>query len=163
VAHGELAEALQSFRQGLTVIEALLAEDGGNAEWQSDREFSIGRIGSMAYRLVAARDFAVALEAADEAISRADQAVWLYTNRAHALMFLGRVDEARTLYLRHRDETDVQDGKSWEAVILADFADLRKAGLSHPLMDELEKQFSAPGVAQQANPAPAVPTGAGAE
>ena len=60
-------------------------------------------------------------------------------------MFLGRIDEARALYLKYRGQKDVLDGKSWEALILADFADLRKAGLSNPLMDEIEKLFAAAG------------------
>ena len=41
-------------------------------------------------------------------------------------MFLGRVDEARALYLEYRGQKDVQEGKSWEAAILEDFADLQK-------------------------------------
>jgi len=60
-------------------------------------------------------------------------------------MFLGRIDEARALYLKYRGQKDVLDGKSWEALILADFADLRRAGLSNPLMDEIEKLFAAAG------------------
>ena len=60
-------------------------------------------------------------------------------------MFLGRIDEARALYLKYRSQKDVLDGKSWEALILADFADLRRAGLSNPLMDEIEKLFAAAG------------------
>ena len=71
--------------------------------------------------------------------------IWLYTNRAHALMFLDRVDEARSLYLQYRAEKDVQGKKPWETVILGDFAELRKAGLTHPLMDEIEAKFAAGG------------------
>jgi hypothetical protein len=54
-------------------------------------------------------------------------------------MFLGRVDEARVLYLRYRRERNVQDDESWETVLVNDFALLRKSGLGHPLMDEIEK------------------------
>jgi hypothetical protein len=57
-------------------------------------------------------------------------------------MFLDRVDEARTAYLRYRGETNVQDDKTWETVVLEDFADLRKAGLTHPLMQEIEKAIA---------------------
>ena len=60
-------------------------------------------------------------------------------------MFLGRIDEARALYLKYRGQKDVLDGKSWEVLILTNFADLRKAGLSNPLMDEIEKLFTAAG------------------
>jgi hypothetical protein len=57
-------------------------------------------------------------------------------------MFLDRVDEARALYLKYRGTKNVVGEKSWEAAVLEDFAELRKAGLTHPLMDEIEKQFA---------------------
>jgi hypothetical protein len=60
-------------------------------------------------------------------------------------MFLGRVDEARALYLRYRGEQNVGDGKPWETVILEDFAELQKAGLTHPLMDAIKERFAAGG------------------
>ena len=60
-------------------------------------------------------------------------------------MFLGRVEEARALYLKYRGRKDVLDGESWEAVTIGDFATLRKAGLSSPLMDEVEKLFTSAG------------------
>jgi hypothetical protein len=52
---------------------------------------------------------------------------------------------ARSLYLKYRDQKNVTDGKSWQAVILDDFAQLRKAGLNNPLMDEIEKTFASAG------------------
>jgi hypothetical protein len=39
----------------------------------------------------------------------------------------------------------VSGDKPWGTVTLKDFAELRKAGLTHPLMDEIEKAFSARG------------------
>jgi hypothetical protein len=63
--------------------------------------------------------------------------------RARALMFLGRVEEARTLYARYRLEKNVENGKAWETLVLEDFAELRRAGLHHPLMNEIEKRFRA--------------------
>ena len=83
-----------------------------------------------------------ALEAADFAISLAPDAVPVNGNRAHALMFLGHVDEARSVYLRFRGKKS-QGAKSWEDEVRDDFADLRKHGLSHPLMDEVEEAFKA--------------------
>jgi hypothetical protein len=66
----------------------------------------------------------------------------MQVNRAHALMFLGRVDEARALYLANRGKKTIGD-KLWENVVREDFADLRKAGLSHPLMSEVAAAFAA--------------------
>jgi tetratricopeptide (TPR) repeat protein len=139
VAQGKLDDALKSYRNGLAVAERLAVSDRGNTLWQG----SIGRIGSLAYRFVLAQNFAQALEASDLAIAVAPDQKWLYMNRAHALMFLDRADEARTIYLRYRGEKDVQDGKPWETLLLEDFDELRKAGLTHPLMDEIEKRFAA--------------------
>jgi hypothetical protein len=61
-------------------------------------------------------------------------------------MFLGRTGEARALYLKYRGQKiPEQDGKSWETIILEDFSELRKARLSNPLMDEIEKDFTSAG------------------
>jgi tetratricopeptide (TPR) repeat protein len=139
---GKLAKALKAYRDSLAVSKALVAKDGSNTQWQSDLNYSIEGIGSLAYRFILARDFAEALETADEAIALEPDKIWLYTNRAHALMFLGRTDEARSLYLKYQGAKNVQEGKSWDTIVLADFAELRKAELTNPLMDEIEKSFS---------------------
>jgi tetratricopeptide (TPR) repeat protein len=144
-AQGDLAAALQSYRESLDSMERLVSLDRSNKQWQDDLDFVVGRIGGFAFGFVLARDFATALAAVDQAISPAPDKIWLHANRAHALMFLGRIEEARTLYLKYRGQKDVFDGKSWEAVIIEDFAALRKAGLSNQLMDEIEKLFTPAG------------------
>jgi hypothetical protein len=60
-------------------------------------------------------------------------------------MFLGRVDQARALYLQYRGEKKAQDDKSWVSLVIEDIAELRKAKLTHPLMDEIEKRLAAGG------------------
>ena len=145
VAQGKLDAALESYRQSLAIRERLAAADRSNAQWRNDLDYVVDRIGALAYRLVLAGEFATALEAADQAVSLAPDKILLYTNRANALMFLGRNDEARTLYLKYRGEKNVQDDKSWKTIILEDFDDLRKNGLKNPLMDEVEKTFAARG------------------
>jgi tetratricopeptide (TPR) repeat protein len=143
VAQGKLDEALNAYRGALVITQRLAAADRSDIERQRGLQFSIRRIGSLTYGLVLAHDFGKALEAADEVISASPGTILLHLYRARALMFLGRVEEARTLYLRYRREPNVQNGKSWETLALEDFAELRKAGLAHPLMDEIEKRFRA--------------------
>ena len=138
IALGKRDEALASYHRGHVIIKMLVARDASNADWLND-------FGGLAYDFLLARDFAAALEAAEQTIAVAPELIFIYGNRAHALMFLGRVDEARALYLKYRGTKNVQDDKSWETVTLQDFAELRKAGLKHPLMDEIEKQFTAGG------------------
>jgi tetratricopeptide (TPR) repeat protein len=134
-AQGDLAGALKSYRGSLAISKRLASLDRSNKQWQA-------HLGGLAYGFVKARDFTTALAVADQAISLAPDQMWLYTNRAHALMFLDRTDEARALYLKYRGQKEVQKGKSWEIVILEDFADIRKARLTNPLMDEVEKLFA---------------------
>ena len=144
VKQGDLAGTLKSYRAGLAIRQALVANGGNNVQWQKDLQFSIGRIGDLAFTFILARDFDNALQSVDQVILLAPDEVWLYANRAHALMFLGREDEARALYLRYRDEKDVL-GKPWGTVILEDFAELRKAGLTNSLMEEIAKCLSVSG------------------
>jgi tetratricopeptide (TPR) repeat protein len=117
-----------------------------DSNWIRPGAAKIGnRIGTLAYRLIQARNFAAALKAADFSIALVPEKLWLYTNRAHALMMLGRGDEAKSLYLRYSGQPPVPGQKSWEALVLDDFSKLRRLGIAHPLMDEVEAKFSAGG------------------
>jgi tetratricopeptide (TPR) repeat protein len=144
-AQDSLDAAFAAYQKSLSIGRELAEIDNGNAQWRNDLQFVIRRIGGMAYSFVLARDFDKGLAAADQAIALAPDQTWLYTNRAHALMFLDRIDEARTLYLRYRGAQNVEGEKSWQTVILGDFAELRQASLAHPLMDEIEAKFAAGG------------------
>ncbi len=101
------------------------------------------QIHGVSWHALVARDFPKALAACDRALSLdPDNALHVNTNRAHAFVFLGRLDEARTLYLEHMGKKmSASDHQLWDTVIADDFAKLRKAGLDHPLMAEIEAAF----------------------
>jgi tetratricopeptide (TPR) repeat protein len=145
LAQNAPAAAFEDYQAGLAIRQRFVLLGKEPPPWRSDLQQSVDKIGGVAFYLLVARDFTAALAAADQAIAVKPDLVWLYTNRAHALMFLGRTDEARALYLKYRDDKNVQDGKSWPAAIVEDFAELRKQGLSDPLMDEIEKKFASAG------------------
>jgi hypothetical protein len=51
---------------------------------------------------------------------------------------LGRLDEARTLYLAHKGKRVFKDAeKIWEVAIAEDFAALRKVGIDHPAFPDI--------------------------
>lgn len=142
-AQGDINGALKSYRAALAAIDDLIRTEPSNTKWQEARQKAILRIGGIAFPLVLNKDFEEALDAANQAISLLPDRLWLYTNRAHALMFLGRVDEARAIYLKYRAVSYLEDlGKSWQEDILADFEELRKRDLANPLMDEIESTFT---------------------
>jgi tetratricopeptide (TPR) repeat protein len=144
-AQGKLEEALQAYRDSLAIGERVAAIDRSNTNWQQILLTAIEKIGGIAYKFVLARKFAIALECADQSLSLAPDLIWLHGNRAHALMFLGRDAEAQTIYLRYRGEQRLMGDKSWETAVLEDFAELRRAKLTHPLMDEIEALFASRG------------------
>lgn len=139
---GDLVGALAAYRESATAL--LVTRDKAPRDPLVKRAVGVSadRIGSIGYLLLLERDFRRSLAAEEFALSLTPDAGWLVGNRAHALMFLGRTEEARAIYLGHRRD-GYPDGKSWDDGTRADFAEMRKAGLHDPLMDEIEKTFAA--------------------
>jgi Tfp pilus assembly protein PilF len=92
------------------------------------------RIGDLAAKFLLSGDFERARACAEDALAKIPNSVVFNLTHAHAMMFLGLVEDARTIYASYRR-------KSNRARILKTFAELRQAGRSHPLMDEVEAWF----------------------
>jgi hypothetical protein len=83
---------------------------------------------------------AKALQAADEAIALASDPLVPMTNKAHALMYLGREAEAIDLYRTNVGKA--MGNRTWQAVITKDFDQLTGQGLHHPTMDKVRPMLS---------------------
>jgi tetratricopeptide (TPR) repeat protein len=94
-------------------------------------------LGAVSYKLLFVRRSTDALAAATEALSLDPSAVWIETNRAHALLFLGRFDEARAVYLEHQDQP-LSDTRNFAQAVRADFVEFRKFGIDTPEMKRIE-------------------------
>ena len=134
---GRYAEALQ-----LTVAWAAKVE----AE-EMKREGKLGKqtaelLNLVAWHALLAREFTKALTVADRAHALFPDDLAIETNRAHALMFLEREEESKALYLAHKGEPLSEQGsRLWERGIVEDFAEFSKAGLTHPMMVDIEKEL----------------------
>jgi uncharacterized protein len=136
-ANGRYAEALQ-LQEALTAkVEAVETKrEGKPGEKTADALLSV------TWYALFAREFRKALVIADRAHALVPDDLAIETNRAHALMFLGRGKQSKALYIAHKGKpVSGQDGKLWERVIAEDFAELRKAGLRHPMMADIEKEL----------------------
>jgi hypothetical protein len=101
-----------------------------------------GAMNNLAWLALFARQFTQALANAERAHALDPNNLAIQTNRAHSLMFLGRKEESRAVYLAHKGKPLTNlDNKIWERVIVEDFADFRKAGLEHPMMADIEKEL----------------------
>ena len=143
LAQADYADALAAYVTARDGAAAALAADAKDAEAAGRLRLSVGKIGLLADAMLIAHDFSGALGALDQATPAAPEQNWLDLVRAACLMFLGRIDEARTLYDKHRGEK-TYGGKTWEAAAREGFANLRAKGLSSPLMDEVEASFADP-------------------
>jgi tetratricopeptide (TPR) repeat protein len=140
IAAGKREEGLANYSKSLAILEKLAAvieaaetESGGKTG-----SATVGALGNVSWQAVLARDYAKALSAADRALSIMPNALWIELNRAHALMFLGRTGEARRLYLAHSKEKIAEVNKPWKQAVAEDFAELRNAGVTDPLMPKIE-------------------------
>lgn len=92
---------------------------------------------ALSYVDVCAQDFSAAISESDEAISY-DKTIAPYANvnKAHALMFMGKIEEAKKLYLQSL-RSNVKE--EIVAGLKQDIADFRVLGLPLNVIDQIEK------------------------
>ena len=163
VFSGALAPA---FAQGLSGTEVKAFQDRATAlynkgrygqalavaeEWAKAAEKSEGQkpgaatataLGYVAWNALFAKRPNRALSASERAMALQPDVLWIETNRAHALLFLGRTKMAIAAYIAHKGET-LPDNSKWDDTILKDFAEFRKRGLDHPHLRRVEEALAA--------------------
>jgi TPR repeat protein len=131
---GRYAEALQMQEALAAKVEAVESKRKDKPGEQTAQELK-----GVAWHALFAREFRKAFTVADRAHALLPNELTIEACRAHALMFLGRGKESKALYLAHKGKE--QAGKPWERTIVEDFAEFRKAGLTHPMMADIEKEL----------------------
>jgi tetratricopeptide (TPR) repeat protein/CHAT domain-containing protein len=123
---GTYAEALAMQR---TVVAGIEKADAGRAG--AAREETAGELVALSWYALFARAPAEALRASERA-GALMPGLLADTNRAHALLFLGRTREARRLYLAHKGKRmSPESDRTWEDAIAEDYVALRAAGIVH--------------------------------
>jgi hypothetical protein len=137
VAKGRYPEALQ-LQEALASAEEKVET---KREGKPGKETASSLI-EVAWRALFAKQFPKALAVANRAHALLPENLLSETDRAHALMFLGQREEAKALYLAHKGKPVSQaDKKLWEQAIADDFFEFRKAGLTSPMMADIEKEL----------------------
>ena len=134
---GKYSEALALQRTVAADIEKLeIARSGSPAKETTDALISVS------WYALFARAPAEALTASDRAHALAPRSLVIETNRAHALLFLGREGEASKLYSLYKGKRLSPDsGKTWEDGIVEDFDALRAAGIVHDAFPKIVAQL----------------------
>jgi tetratricopeptide (TPR) repeat protein len=126
--------ALTDYREASMLLRDM-QRDPNRKNLPNFKELLVRSLGTLSFSALFVRSDAEALAAAEEALQLSPGELWILTNKAHALMYLGRTDEALHIYLEHKGKP--LSSKTWDEVIAADFAELKAAGRAHPLMDRV--------------------------
>jgi tetratricopeptide (TPR) repeat protein len=94
-------------------------------------------LGNLAWYALLARDTDLSLSGAEEAIGIAPQLAWVHANRAYALMFAGRTEQARTELAQFK----TLRGEQWDKDVASDFSTFEKRGLGDLLTDQFRQAF----------------------
>jgi hypothetical protein len=123
------------------VFAAKIEADATKREGKPGNE-TAGELTSVVWYALFAKEFTKGLTIADRAHTLFPSNLMIETNRAHALMFMGHDEEAKALYLAHIGEPIAEvNNKLREQAIAEDFGKLREAGLTRPMMAEIEKEL----------------------
>jgi TPR repeat protein len=135
---GRYAEALRLQEALAAKVEAPEIKREGKAG-----EETAQALHGVAWYALFAREFTKALTVADRAHALFPDDLAIQRKRAHALMFLEREKEAKALHLAHKGKplSGQYGGKLWERAIVEDFAEFRMAGLTHPMMADIQKEL----------------------
>jgi tetratricopeptide (TPR) repeat protein len=143
---GKLEEALAAYCLCLENCNAKIAKFSAvkfNMQVIEDRASVITRLSNLALQFVIEGKFEKALEATQSALLASPQSPLPNIRRAHALMLLGRAEEAKDLYQNYRDKK--VDPETWGAEQIAtDIVLMRKGGLAHSVMADIESQVTNP-------------------
>jgi tetratricopeptide (TPR) repeat protein/CHAT domain-containing protein len=106
----------------------------------------------VAWHALLARSFKEALSASDRAHALAPTNLAVETKRAHALLLLGRVREARAIYFGYKGKPiSLTSDELWEDVIAADIEVLVKAGVNQASLKGINAELGGEGSAANAD------------
>jgi ABC-type oligopeptide transport system ATPase subunit len=91
-------------------------------------------------------EYFTAVADVDNGLSFDDKQILILTNKAHALLFLGKTEDAYTIYQDYADKlADPEDPKSrtFRQAVLEDFVEFRKyPKMTVPALDDMEKRLT---------------------
>src|SRR5262249_27035533 len=129
-------QAVDHLIEARSLLQALLADE----KYRNETSLSLMHnvTFDLSFQALFVGEPELANGAADTAVATANDdygKLYPLSNKAHALMLLGRVSEAEACYRKH-GATRIND-RAWATAILEDFKLLKEAGISHPLMEKM--------------------------
>ena len=127
--------AVTTYQDSLACHRALTEYAENKQDWNSAQVLELNCISWCQLFL---KQYQAALESSEQALQLDPSKAIVQTNRAHALLLLGRYDEAKAIYLQYAKE-DLGNGKTFAQTVLEDFDALEEAGITHPDMARIRR------------------------
>jgi tetratricopeptide (TPR) repeat protein/CHAT domain-containing protein len=145
-----LRQQIQQLDRAGKYVEALALQRRLAGEIEKAETSSVGKPGtktadsliSVAWYALLAHNFRTALAASNRAHALVPKDLYIETNRAHALLLLGRVREARSVYLAHKGKPiSLTSDAMWEDLIADDMEALAKAGILRTALKQINAEL----------------------
>jgi tetratricopeptide (TPR) repeat protein len=131
---GDVNLALTTQQEAVAAIRQTYATHPAAVAAKSELALALG---GLSWVLLLANRPTEVLDTTHEALELNPTLLFVRTNRAHALLLLGRFDEAYEIYSEIKGKPR-GDGKTYASVVRDDFAELRKRGIDAPAMPRIE-------------------------
>jgi tetratricopeptide (TPR) repeat protein len=137
------ADKKSDWKAAVSAQESLLELVDEQAQNEQERRETLpNEYLNLSWFQLEAKDFDRAFAAAEAGLRLDPDNPSLQMNQAHALLFLGKIEEAEQIYRKNIGKTIDLDGKQlWEDGVLEDFDKFEKDGLSNPEFDRVRKIF----------------------
>jgi tetratricopeptide (TPR) repeat protein len=126
---------LADYREASTLLRGLQK----GSDNKDTKEMLINSLTGISFNALFVRRDEEALAAVEEALELSPGDLRIVINKAHALMYLERADEALRIYQEHKGKPLLSD--TWEKSVADDFAELKAARGAHLLMDLVLKEM----------------------
>jgi predicted Zn-dependent protease len=128
-----MAGALAVYEEQVTIRRHLYA----TSSTQDAKSVLSNALSDLSFALLVNHRPQDALDRAQEALTLDPSSLWIETNRADALLLLGRFNEAKAIYLANRSKP-LDDGQTFSDAVKGDFLMLRKYGIDTADMRTIE-------------------------
>jgi tetratricopeptide (TPR) repeat protein len=130
----------KTYAQRIKEVKEKIDEFRGIEQINGARQMVATLYGNLSWYYLFERQFVQAEKAARKALELDSTQQWVNTNLAHALLFQGKFDEAKKIYLSMKDKVYEEDEtKKYKDIFLADLKELEEAGITNKDVEKIRK------------------------
>lgn len=96
---------------------------------------------SLSWYYLFTKEYDKALKSSQKAISLNPKGKWVYTNMAHAYLFLGEIEKAKEIYLKYKDVKVHSSKRLFKKFVSEDFSKFEEEGITSEYFDVIRESI----------------------